>query len=94
MNKKDLVAWLKDHDLMAPGHRNDDMVNLCILATMEHGAPVNDTELTDNIGDVVGRYHLTYDNNMVYDYFRSNMMRIFPYMKYWERLGIEYYTIN
>lgn len=94
MNKKDLVAWLKDHDLMAPGHRNDDMVNLCILATMEHGAPVNDTELTENIGDVVGQYHLTYDDGMGYDDFRSNMMRIFPYLKDWERLGIEYYTIH
>lgn len=94
MNKKDLVAWLKDHDLMVPGHRNDDMVNLCILATMEHGAPVDDAELTRNIADVVDRYHLTYDNNMVYDDFRSNMMRIFPYLKDWERLGIEYYTIH
>lgn len=94
MNKKDLIAWLKDHDLMGAGHRNDDMVNLCILATMEHGAPMDDKELTDNIADVVDRYHLTYDDGMGYDDFRSNMMRIFPYLKDWERLGIECYTIN
>lgn len=94
MNKKDLVAWLEDHDLMAPGHRNDDMVNLCILATMEHGAPVSDAELTENIGDVVDRYHLTYDDSMDYDVFRSNMMRIMPYLKDWEQHGIEYYTIH
>lgn len=94
MNKKDLIAWLKDHDLMAPGHRNDDMVNLCILATMEHGAPASDAELTENIGDVVDRYHLTYDDSMGYDDFRSNMLRVLPYLKTWEYYGVGCYTID
>lgn len=94
MNKKDLVAWLKDHDLMAPGHRNDDMVNLCILATMEHGAPDSDEELVRSIDSVVRKYQLSYSDSMSYDDFRSNMLRVLPYLKTWESNGIECYTID
>ena len=94
MNKKELVAWLKSHDLMEPGHRNDDMVNLCILATMEYGAPDSDEELARNIDNVVLDYHLSYSDDMGYDDFRSNMLRVLPYLKTWEDNGIECYTIH
>lgn len=94
MYKKELVAWLKDHDLMEPGHRNDDMVNLCILATMEYGAPDSDEELVRNIDNVVRDYNLSYSDDMGYDDFRSNMLRVLPYLKTWEHYGLECYTIN
>lgn len=92
--KEDLVARLKDHELMKEGSRNDDAVNLAILATIDHGVPSDVSELANNVALVCGNYRFKFHDPWDRDDYMDRLERILPYLGGWLDDGIIYYAID
>ena len=93
-NKKELVDWLRSHELMKEGSRNNDAVNLAILTTIYHGLPRDEFELVNRAATTASHYGLRFHDPYDRTDYKDRMHRIFPYLSGWLDDGIIAYAID
>lgn len=75
MNRSELIDHLSKRDLMVEGHRNDDAVNLAIIAYDDRGGEIRNAselfesiiELIDEEGKLPNRMVPSFDEDYLYD---------------------------
>lgn len=93
-SKSQLVSWLSDHDLMVRGSRNDDAVNISILAVCDNGVPETVDQLRDIIEETVSYYKLSWSDTLDESDLEDRLCVILPYLSTWEDNGILSYAID
>lgn len=92
--KNELINWLRGHELMKEGRRNDDAVNLAILTTMYHGLPRDEFQLVNRAASTVSHYGLRFHDPYDRKDYKDRMHRIFPYLEEWNERDIIQYAID
>lgn len=79
-----MVSKLKGRDLVVEGSRNNDMVNLCILAVLDNGMPESERQLMQYIWDSVEKHGLSISYTYDRDYMHRKAGVIYTYLPSWE----------
>lgn len=91
MNRAKVMEKLRDHVLLLDGHRNDDCVNLAIVACMDCDCEVDDEfDLEERIKELIEVEGLmtTVDSDM--EYLHMKCATLFNYIFDWYDTGDMY----
>lgn len=96
MNRKEIISKLKEHVLLHDGHRNDDAVNLAIVAYDDEDGDIEDHyELYEYITNLIDDEKMDVDKQTDLDYLRDKCRVLMDYLPSWYNTGDIYgYAIN
>ena len=89
MNAKDIIAGLKGRDLLVEGSRNNDSVNLAILAYADEDGKIDDAEdlLAVIIGIIEEEDLILKDGVSDTGYLEEECKVLMGYLPYWYNTG-------
>ena len=96
MNRKEIISKLKEHVLLHDGHRNDDAVNLAIVAYNDKNGEIkNSLELYRSIARLIIDEKMDTDELTDLDYLGEKCEVLMGYLPDWYNTGDIYgYAIN
>lgn len=83
-----VLETIKSHPILIEGHRNDDAVNLAIVAYADHeGGLSTGSELYEAIDDLVSRVNIPTNALMDLDYLKDKCGVLMDYLPEWYNTG-------
>lgn len=80
---KPIIEYLDSHPVMGEGTRNNDAVDLCIMATYMFGLPRDLDDLFKSIEHAMAGYNIKFCEDYDQDDFDKRVSRIYPYLDTW-----------
>lgn len=88
ITRERVLEEIKSHPILIEGHRNDDAVNLAIVAYADHeGKLSTGSELYEAIDDLISRVNIPTNALMDLDYLKDKCEVLMDYLPGWYNTG-------
>ena len=88
MNRETVISELKKHPILNEGNRNNDAVNLAIVAYADNeGKLLTSSKLYEAIDELINKENIPTNTLMDLDYLEEKCKVLMGYLPYWYNTG-------